>query len=118
MDEYIADFLGKKLPKEYKQPVIWMAVLAYIWPLASAWHDLLEAGLEEDTSMMVPPTNVLEIIQRTFCQIGNESEFISQARHSCKVREVRPLHSYMSQSRFYQEKDFGKAPPSLSCPNT
>lgn len=59
-----------------------MAVLAYIYPLASAWHHVLEAGLEEYTSMMVLPTNVLEINQRTLCLIGNVYEFVSQARRS------------------------------------
>ena len=92
VDKYMVDFLGKKLPKEHDSQLskIQTAVLACIRPLTSAWHDLLEAGLEEDTSMKVPATEVLEIIQRSLCLIGNASEFISQARRSKILEAIEP----------------------------
>ena len=56
VDRYIADFLGKKFPKEQdtKRMKIQTVVLACIRPLTLAWQELLEEGHEESAKMMVP----------------------------------------------------------------
>ena len=42
--------------------------------------------------MTVPATDVLEMIQRSLCLIGNASEFISQARRSKVLEAIKPSH--------------------------
>lgn len=84
VDKYISDFLGKKLPKEQDTELmkVQTAVLACLRPLTSAWQELLEQGLEQDTDMTVPAKDVLALIQRSVCLIGNASEYISQTRRA------------------------------------
>ena len=95
VDKYISDFLGKKFPKDQDNQMskIQTAVLGCIRPLTTAWQELLEAGLEQDTSMMLPATEVLAVIQRSLCMIGNASEFISQARRAKILEAIEPAWS-------------------------
>ena len=90
VDKYIFEFLGKKFPKERDTELakIQTAVLACIRPLTSAWQDLLEEGFDGDTEMTVPAGDVLSVIQRTLCLIGNASEFVSQTRRSKILQSI------------------------------
>jgi len=89
VDKYISDFLGKKFPREQDTELmkIQTAVLACIRPLTSAWQELLEEGLEQNAEMMVPAREVLALIQRSLCLIGNASEYVSQTRRT-KILET------------------------------
>ena len=89
VDKFIADFLGKKLPKEQDHDLtkIQAAILSCVRPLSAAWQELLEMGLEEDQGMQVPATQVLTLIQCTLCMVGNASELVSQTRRA-KVLEA------------------------------
>lgn len=55
-----------------------------------AWQELLETGLERDTSMVLPTTQVLAVIQRSLCLIGNASEFLSQTRRAKILEAIEP----------------------------
>ena len=81
VDRYIADFLGKRLPKEHDAELakVQSAILASVRPLTSAWQ-LLVDGVEDDPEMTVPASEVLTMIQCTLCMIGNASELVSQTR--------------------------------------
>lgn len=83
-DKYMSDFLGKKFPKERDSEAmkIQASVLAIARPLTSAWQHLQEAGMDEDPEMLVPAAEVMQLVQRTLCLVGNASEFISQTRRS------------------------------------
>ena len=83
-DKYITDFLGNKFPKDQdaQDKKIQASVLAITRPLTSAWQTLLEASVGEDTDLRVPATDVVDMIQRTICMIGNSSELISQKRRA------------------------------------
>ena len=56
------------------------SILAVTRPLASGWQNLLDVGLETNPDMLVPAAEVLDLIQRTLCLVGNASEYISQTR--------------------------------------
>ena len=79
-DKYILDFLGSKFPKDQDADLakIQKAVLACICPLTSAWQELLE----DEGESTVPASDVIVLIQRTLCLIGNASSFISQIRRA------------------------------------
>lgn len=65
--------------------------------------------MEEDTSMTVPATDVLEMIQRSLCLIGNASEFISQARRSKVLEAIKPSHgAHMPEGNRTNDTLFGK----------
>ena len=85
----MSDFLGKKFPKDQNTELmnIQTAVLACIRPLTSAWQELLEEGLKENAEMMVSAREVLAVIQRSLCLVGNASEGISQTRRT-KILEA------------------------------
>ena len=104
-DKYMLDFLGAKFPKEYDSELtkLQSAVLACIRPLTAAWQELLEEGLGGEGSLMVPATEVLSVIQRSLCLIGNASEFISQARRS------RILECVDKSWGKYAKEDYGSA---------
>ena len=76
-------FLGKHMSKEHDSELskIEAAILAFIWPLTSAWQHLTEEGLEEDSTMLVPGAGcageVLSLTQCTLCLIGSASELAS-----------------------------------------
>lgn len=82
VDKYMSEFLGKNFPKERETEStrIQAAILAILRPLTAAWCDLLEAGVKEDPGIAVPATEVLSLIQRTICLVGNASELTSQLR--------------------------------------
>ena len=100
-DKYITDYLGSKFPKEQdaQDKKVQASVLAVVRPLTSAWQSLLEAGVETNPELNVPATEVLDIIQRTLCLIGNSSELISQKRRANILAAVDP-----SWSKFATEK--------------
>ena len=52
-----------------------------------ATHTLIDEGIEDDPEMVVPGSEVLALLQRTVCMIGNASELISQTRQS-KILEA------------------------------
>ena len=85
VDRYMADFLGKRMPREHVK--LQSATLAIVHPLASAWSHLMDAGLEADPGMVVPGTEVLAMLQCTLCLVGNAAELISQTRRS-KILEL------------------------------
>ena len=91
-DKFIIDFLGKKFPKEHDTQLskIQASVLASIRPLTSSWQTLVEEGLEEDSSMVVKASEVLSLVQRTLCLVGNASELISQTRRSKILEAIEP----------------------------
>ena len=80
----MTDYLGKRFPKEHDTELtrLQTSVLSIVRPLSSAWQHLLEQGLEEDPTMVVPATEVLLLAQCTLCLVGNASELISQARRT------------------------------------
>ena len=67
VDKYMVEFLGKRVPKEHDSELskIQAAILVSIWPLTSAWQHLIDEGLEEDPTMLVPGEEVVSLIQRT-----------------------------------------------------
>ena len=89
VDKYMSEFLGKSLPKEHDTELVKIqaAVLATIRPLTSAWQRLIDEGIEDDLEMVVPGSEVLALLQRTLCMLGNASELISQTRKS-KILEA------------------------------
>ena len=46
-------------------------------PLTTAWNFLIEDGVTEDQELMVPASQVVSLIQRTICMVGNVSDDIS-----------------------------------------
>ena len=107
VDKYIVDFLGKRMPKEHDSELsrIQGSVLASARPLVSAWQSLLEEGIEEDPAMMVPATEVLAMIQRTLCLVGNASERLSQVRHAKILEAIDPSWKKFSEDGFPSAKD-------------
>ena len=88
-DRYISDFLGKKFPREQDTELmkIQTAVLACIRPFTSAWQEFLGEGFAENAKMMVPARDVLAVIQRSLCLVGNASEYVFQTRRT-KILEA------------------------------
>ena len=88
-DRYMIDFLGKHFPKEKDSELskIQAAILTTIRPLTSAWQSFVDGGLGQDPGLMVPATEVLSLVQRTLCLVGNSSELVSQIRRS-KILEA------------------------------
>ena len=84
VDKFLKEFLDKRFPKEEDGELakIQAANLLPICPLAFVWNSLLESGADKDPDMLVPVTDVISMIQRTICLIGNVSEFISQIRRT------------------------------------
>ena len=82
VNKYMSEFLGKNFPKENEteSTKIQSAILAILRPLTAAWSDLLEAGVKDDPDIPVPATEVVSLIQRTICLVGNASELTSQLR--------------------------------------
>lgn len=95
-DKFITDFLGKKFPKENDGDLIKIqtAVLACIRPLVSAWHELQDKLDEsEDGKVLVPADEVISMVQRVVCMVGNASEYISQTRRSKILGSIDPTWS-------------------------
>ena len=107
VDKYISEFLGKRLPKEHDAELakIQSAVLAIIRPLTSAWQHLIDGGIEDDPEMVVPGSEVLALLQRTLCMIGNASELISQTRRSKILETVDRSWSKFGSDDFPSAKD-------------
>ena len=107
VDKYIVDFLGKRMPKEHDSKLsrIQGSVLASARPLVSAWQSLLEEGIEKDPVMMVPATEVLAMIQRTLCLMGNASEKLSQVRRAKILEAIDPSWKKFSEDGFPSAKD-------------
>ena len=107
VDKYITDFLGKKFPKEQDSETmkIQASVLAVARPLASGWQNLLDAGLETNPDMLVPAAEVLDLIQRTLCLVGNASEYISQTRRARILAAIDPAWSKFGSDDFSKAKD-------------
>ena len=101
-DKYITDFLGNKFPKDQdaQDKKVQASVLAIIRPLTSAWQSLLNAGADMDPELNVPATDVLDMIQRTICLIGNSSELISQKRRASILSAIDPSWSKFSTEKF------------------
>ena len=92
------------MPKEHDGELskIQGSVLASATPLVSAWQSLLEEGIEEDPVMMVPATEVLAMIQRTLCLIGNA---LSQVRPAKILETIDPSWKKLSEDSFPSAKD-------------
>ena len=69
-------------------------------PLVSAWLCLLEDGLEQHTDMQVPAVEVVGLIQRTICLIGNASEYVLQVRRAKILEAVHPDWTKYAQGKF------------------
>ena len=95
VDRYMADFLGTRMPREHDNELVKLqsTTLAIVRPLASAWSHLMDAGLEADPGKVVPGTEVLTMLQRTLCLVGNAAELISQTRRSKILELVDPSWS-------------------------
>jgi hypothetical protein len=107
VDKYITDFLGKKFPKDQDSEAmkVQASVLAVARPLASGWQNLLDAGLETNPDMLVPAAEVLDLIQRTLCLVGNASEYISQTRRARILTAIDPTWSKFGSEDFSKAKD-------------
>ena len=102
VDKYMRDFLGKRLPKSgdadlYK---VQKSVLSVIRPMTSAWQMLEEGGLRDDPDLLVPAAEVLSLIQRTICLVGNTSELISQTWRARILEAVDPSLSKYGSEEF------------------
>lgn len=87
VDKFMMDFLGKKLPKEGDTDLVKIqtAVLACVRPLATAWQEMLDKTSEagcEPAEILLPADQIISLIQRVICMVGNASEYISQARRA------------------------------------
>ena len=107
VDKYLQEFLGKCMPKEHDTELskIQSAILTSIRLLTSAWQHLTEEGLEEDPDMLVPGAEVLSLIQRTICLIGNASEFTSQMRRVKILEAVDQSWGKFSSDKFPSAHD-------------
>lgn len=107
VDKFIKEFLGKRYPKEEDGELakIQAATLLPICPLAFAWNSLLDSGAGEDPEMLVPVTEVISMIQRTICLIGNASEFISQIRRTKILEKLDTSWSKYGQEDFSDSKE-------------
>ena len=74
----MSEFLRKSLPKEHDTELVRIqaAVLATIRSFTSAWQRLIVEGIEDDPEMVVTGSEVLALLQRPLCMIGNASELI------------------------------------------
>ena len=102
VDKFISEYLGKRLPREKDTELskIQSAILAIIRPLTSAWQHLVEAKLEDTPDLMVPASEVLNLIQQTICLVGNASEFTSQIRRSHILGAIDTSWSKFSSDSF------------------
>ena len=85
VDKYIKEFLGARFPTipDSELGKIQGAVLQIVNPLASAWSALQTDTEEaEDEELVIPVSQVLMLIQRIICLVGNASELISQIRRT------------------------------------
>ena len=105
-DKYITDYLGNKFPKEQdaQDKKVQASVLAIVRPLTSAWQSLLESGVETNPGFSIPAIEVLDIIQRTICLVGNSSELISQRRRANILATIDPLWSKFGTDKYTQIK--------------
>ena len=69
-------------------------------PFTSAWQQLEECRLKEDPDLLVPAVEVLAVVQRTLCLLGNASELISQTRHTKILEAVDPSWSRYGTDEF------------------
>ena len=113
VDKYITDFLGRYMPKDRDAELmrIQAAVLAIARPLTSSWQKLQETEAEYGEEILVPASEVLGMIQRTLCLVGNASEYISQTRRTNILEAIDPSWSSYAAEEFPGAKDslFGEA---------
>ena len=111
-DKYITDYLGNKFPKEQdaQDKKVQASVLAIVRPLTSAWQSLLESGVETNPGFSIPAIEVLDIIQRTICLVGNSSELISQRLRANILATIDPSWSKFGTDK-YTDKEmlFGES---------
>ncbi len=107
VDKYMADFLGKRLPKEHDSELakIQASVLATMRPLTSAWQHLSDGGLKDEPDLLVPGAEVMSLVQRTLCMLGNASELISQTRRSKILEAVDPSWGKYGSDEFPSAKE-------------
>ena len=106
VDKFMKEFLDKRFPKEDGELAkIQAATLLPICSLAFVWNSLLESGADKDSDMLVPVTDVISMIQRTICLIGNASEFISQIRRTKILEKLDAFWSKYGQEDFSDSKD-------------
>ena len=113
VDKYITDFLGRRMPKDRDAELmrIQAAVLAIARPLTSSWQKLQETEADDGEEILVPASEVLGMIQRTLCLVGNASEYISQTRRTNILEAIDPSWSSYAAEEFPGAKDslFGEA---------
>ena len=109
VDKYIREFLGKRFPKDMDTDLskIQGGVMHIVCPLAAAWNSLLEEGVAEDQNLLVPASQVVALIQRTICMVGNVSEMISQLRRTKILQNIETSWSK------YGVEDFSGAEDTL-----
>lgn len=109
VDKYIREFLGKRFPKDMDTDLskIQGGVMHIVCPLAAAWNSLLEEGVAEDQDLLVPASQVVALIQRTICMVGNVSEMISQLRRTKILQNIETSWSK------YGVEDFSGAEDTL-----
>ena len=107
VDKFMKEFLDKRFPKEEDGELakIQAATLLPICPLAFPWNSFLESGADKDPDMLVPVADVISMIQRTICLIGNASEFISQIRRTRILEKLDVSWSKYGQEDFSDSKD-------------
>ena len=107
IDKYMLDFLGKRLPKTGDSDLskIQASILAVMRPMTSAWQQLVEGGLRDEPDLMVPAVEVLAMIQRIQCLLGNASELTSQTRRTRILEVVDPSWSRYGSEEFPSSSD-------------
>lgn len=98
----MSDFLGKRLPRDLEADLVKIqsATLAAAHPLISAWSNLLQEVVKGNTGMLVPATEVLAMVPRSLCLIGNASELIFQTRPSRVVEAINPSWKRFGEDEF------------------
>ena len=103
LDNFIADFAGKKLDKAHDSQLaeIQGAMLYAASPLTNLWAELIEHGLTNNPEAAIQVTDVLDFAQRTLVLLGNANSHISETRREIALESIHP---FLKKNKVWQRR--------------
>ena len=90
LDQMITDFAPKKVDRARDAALTKIQGLLYaVNPLANLWSHLIAQSLD-DQQVVIPVTEVLDVVQRTLVLLGNANNLLSKRQREIALDAVHP----------------------------
>ena len=104
LDQFITDFAPRKVDKARDAALtkIQGNLLYAANPLANLWANLIQQGLDGDQQVVIPVSDVLDVVQRSLVLLGNANNLLSERRRELALEAVHPSLKKYAKGDFTQ----------------